>query len=277
VGPLVTVTVGGVRSIVQVMLALPTLPAASVACAVNVCAPATSPAKAFGDVHAANAPASSLHVSVPSVVVNAKVAVVAFVGFVGPLVIVTTGLTVSTENARVALPVLPAASVTRTSNTCAPSASATVVAGDVHVVNVPVSTRHAVAMGEPAVVNVKLGVVTLVAPVGPPVIVTVGATVSVVHVNVAAAPWLPNGSVARTRNVWAPSLTAGPVNGDVHAANVTTPSIWHSNVAVASVDENANVGVLSLVGSVGCASIVTGGGVASTVHARFAGDGSTKP
>jgi hypothetical protein len=39
------------------------------------------------------------------------------------------------------------------------------------------------------------------------VIVTVGAALSIVHVYEAGAPGLPEGLVARTANVWLPSLS----------------------------------------------------------------------
>ena len=93
----------------------------------------------------------------------------------GPDVIVTVGPAVSTVKLRESLPWLPAASVTRTVNLCAPSASEAVVNGDVHAANAPSSTAHSITVGLPAVVNVKLGVLSLVGPFGPPVIVTVGA------------------------------------------------------------------------------------------------------
>src|SRR5882672_7205435 len=122
------------------------------------------PASVSGEVHAANAPASSLHASVPSVVVNTNVADVAFVGFAGPLMIVTIGGIVSTENARDAVAELPAASVTRTSNVWFAFDSTAEVNGDVHAANAAVSMRHWVEVGAPAVVNVKVGVGSFVGP-----------------------------------------------------------------------------------------------------------------
>ena len=69
----------------------------------------------------------------------------------------------------------------------------------------------------PAVVNVNVGVGSLVAPLGPPVIATVGATVSTVKARL-ALPWLPAVSVTVTVKVWAPSPSAPVANGEVHAA-----------------------------------------------------------
>src|SRR5262245_63786825 len=129
------------------------LPAVSVARTVNVWLPSASPVNVLGDAHAANAPVSSLHVIAPSETVNVNVADALFDGLFGAPVIVTAGGTVSTENDRVALPVLPAASVTRTSNTCAPSASAAVVNGDAHAANAAPSMRQSVAVAAPPVVN----------------------------------------------------------------------------------------------------------------------------
>src|SRR5205807_1434742 len=61
-GVAVNVTVGAVVSTVHVNVASgPVLPAVSVACTANVWLPSARPANVFGDVHAANAPASSLH------------------------------------------------------------------------------------------------------------------------------------------------------------------------------------------------------------------------
>ncbi len=67
-----------------------------------------------GLVQDANAPESTLHVTVPSDTVKANDGVVRFVGPVGPDVIVTVGAVVSTVNDRDAVPMLPAASVALT-------------------------------------------------------------------------------------------------------------------------------------------------------------------
>jgi hypothetical protein len=67
-----------------------------------------------------------------------------------------------------------------------------------------VSSAHSKSAGSSAV-KVKLAEVSLVGSVGPPVMVVTGAMVSTVQVYVAASPWLPALSVARTWNVWEPS------------------------------------------------------------------------
>ena len=77
--------------------------------------------------------------------------------------------------------------------------------GVVQTVNVPPSTRHSNVEGVSPDVNAHVGVVSLVAPLGPPVIVVSGATVSTVHVRVAGvASTLPTASRARTWNVCEP-------------------------------------------------------------------------
>ena len=54
-------------------------------------------------------------------------------------------------------------------------------------------------IGPPLVVQENCGVVTLVVPDGPPVIVTAGGTVSMLNDRVADGPVLPT-AVARTEN-----------------------------------------------------------------------------
>src|SRR5262245_7435546 len=100
-----------------------------------------------------------------------------------------------------------------------------------HAVNAPLSRRHATAIAPP-VVNVSVAVVELVAAGGPPVIVTVGGTVSIVQVNVAVDA-LPTGSDARTVKLWLPSARAPVANPGVHAASAPA-STAHSKVAVVS-------------------------------------------
>ena len=78
---------------------------------------------------------SSLHSNVaPASDVNANDADSTLIVPVGPVVIVVSGATVSTVNERVAgvASVLPAASVARTENVYAPSASTVYARGDVH-------------------------------------------------------------------------------------------------------------------------------------------------
>jgi hypothetical protein len=70
--------------------------------------------------------------------------------------------------------------VARTSKVCVPSARAAVVNGVVQAVNAPASTRHWKVDPDSEEMNVKVGVVSLVVPVGPPVMVVCGSTVSMV-------------------------------------------------------------------------------------------------
>ena len=87
-------------------------------------------------------------------------------------------------------PGLPAASVAWTSNTLAPSARAEVVCGDMHAANAPgtsgVPARHANATPGSLDEKVNVGVAVVVVPVGPPVIVTAGPTVSTVNARAAS-------------------------------------------------------------------------------------------
>jgi hypothetical protein len=84
------------------------------------------PEYAFGEVHAAHAPLSSLHSKVEpvSVEVNANVAVVALTLPLGPLVIDVFGAVRSIVHVRVAgvALTLPVESFARTENVCEPLA-----------------------------------------------------------------------------------------------------------------------------------------------------------
>src|SRR6476660_4274631 len=88
--------------------------------------------------------------------------------------------------------------------------------------------RHCVVVGEPAVVNVKVGVLTLVRPLGPPVITTVGAVASTVKPRVASAV-LPAASIACTSNACAPSASAAGVNDPAQGAKAPV-SMRHCTV-----------------------------------------------
>ena len=73
--------------------------------------------------------------------------------------------------------------------------------------------------------NVNVGVLSLVAPAGPPVIVVSGAAVSIVNERLAGVgSTLPAASIACTSNVCAPSVSAAVVNGELHVvkASVST-------------------------------------------------------
>ena len=120
------------------------------------------------------------------------------------------------------------------------------------------------------------GEALFVVPVGPPVIVVSGAVVSTVNDRDAGvASTLPAASVARTRNVYTPSASEPRMRGDVQGPNEPTaapgPSSRHSNVEPASVEENVNVALLTLIVPVGPPVIVVSGAVVSTVNERVAG------
>ncbi len=126
----VQLTVGGVVSpaawMVQLALAgvASALPAASVARTSAVWAPRASPVQVFGLVHALQLPPSMRHWKLaPASEVKVSVAEVELVVPDGPEPIVVSGAVVSTVHVRVAAaPVLPAASVARTSKVWPPSA-----------------------------------------------------------------------------------------------------------------------------------------------------------
>ena len=87
----------------------------------------------------------------------------------GPLPIVVSGAVVSTVSERLAGvgSATPAASMARTSNVRAPSASAAVVCGDVHAAKAAVPTRHWNVEPVSLELNVNVGVLSFVSPVGP--------------------------------------------------------------------------------------------------------------
>ena len=96
--------------------------------------------------------------------------------------------------------------------------------GLVHAANAAPSTLHSDVPSLTLNVNVTYGpLVESIA--GPPVIVTVGETVSTVQLAVAgdASVW-PAASVARTANVWAPCASIITVCGDVQAVNAPPSS-----------------------------------------------------
>src|SRR5262249_2171879 len=140
-----------------------------------------------GDVHAANAPASTWHwIVVAPVTVNVTLGRLLLVG-VATAVTVTTGATVSTVNVVEPVPTFPAAPVPpppsplRTATVWLPAASAGAgVNGAVPAANAPASTWHWIVVA-PVTVNVTLGRLLLVG-VATAVTVTTGATVSTVNV-----------------------------------------------------------------------------------------------
>jgi hypothetical protein len=128
--------------------------------------------------------------------------------------------------------------------------------------------------------NSNVGVLVIVDPAaGPASIVVCGAVVSTVNVRVAGdASVFPTPSVAVTVSVCSPSARGVGVYGESHE-NVPPPSIAHSNVEPGSLEENSNVGVVSVIvaPAAGPASIVVCGAVVSTVNVRVAGDASALP
>jgi hypothetical protein len=159
-----------------------TLPAGSAARTPAVCPPSVRPVYVFGDVHAAHALSSSWHwkVAPESGELNVTVALEPGERAGGAESIVVLGGCVSTVNDGVAgdASVFPAASLARTDTLWAPSASAVVVHGLVHAAQTAESTRHSNVEPASLEVNAKLGVLSLVVPVGPEVIVVSGAVVS---------------------------------------------------------------------------------------------------
>src|SRR6185295_18963316 len=213
-------------STVNVVAPVLALPAASVPRTVTVWLPSASAAAGVnGEVHAANAAASTWHsIVVAPVTVSATLGRLLRVGD-GTAVTVTTGGVVSTVNVVTPVLALPAASVPRTVTVWLPSASAAAgVNGEVHAANAAASTWHSIVVA-PVTVNATLGRLLRVG-LATAVTVTTGATVSTVNV-VAPVPALPAASVPRTVTVWLPSASAAAgVNGEVHAANAPL-SIWH--------------------------------------------------
>ena len=125
-GPLVIDVFGATVSTVQERVAgvASTLPAASFARTEKVWEPFARLEYAFGDVHAAHAPASSLHSNddPASVALNPNEAEAELTEPVGPLVIEVPGADVSTVQVRVAgvASTLPRVSLARTENVCDP-------------------------------------------------------------------------------------------------------------------------------------------------------------
>ena len=169
---------------------------------------------------------------------------------------------------------LPAWSVAVTVKVWVPSASVAVVNGDVQVLAVPLSTLHE-NVAPASLLKLKAGLLSLVGDaIG--VRVVSGGAVSTMNVcEAGVGSTLPAASVARTWNVWLPSLSAAVVSGDVQSANVA-PSSEHCSVEPDSVELNANVGVLSFVGELIMVSDVSGATV-STVQVCVAGLGSMLP
>ena len=225
---------GGVVSAVTVQFRVAgvwsKLPAASRARTRNWCEP-TGTVYETPDAHGAKAALSSEHSNVA--VVSGELKVNCATGFVvedgGPELIVVFGALVSTVMERLAgvWSRLPAGSVARTRNVCAPLDRDDVVNGDEHEVKEAVSTEHWNV--EPVSVDAKanVGVESLVGPLGPEVNDVSGASVSTVKLRVAGL-WsvFPAASVARTSKVWAPSARTAVVTGETQPAKAA-PSTEH--------------------------------------------------
>jgi hypothetical protein len=165
-------------------------PAASVARTATVCAPSVSAAVVHGLVQLVDGLESTRQRNVDdvSLEVKANVGVLSFVGPFGPEMILVSGRVVSgggavavfTVTGRVAGvgSVLPAASVARTATAWSPSGSAAVVHGLVHDAHAPESTRQANVDPLSLEVKANVGVLSLVVPLGPEVIVVSGGVVS---------------------------------------------------------------------------------------------------
>jgi hypothetical protein len=246
-------------------------PTASVARISTVCLPFPSPWYWTGLLHDAHAPPSRRHSDVADASFTVKVMLASVSGTVpvGPPAIVTTGATVSTTTTRVASgPVLPAASVALMRRVRLPSARPVKVWGLEHGAHTPASTEHAASAGS-LTVNSTIAVVTLIVTAGPEVMVTIGPTVSTIHIADSTDETLPASSVARTRSVWLPSPRLLPDHGD-EQGDQSSASRRHSTSAAASSTMNVTVAAVCFVSDDGDPVIVTTGAVSSTVHDRLA-------
>ena len=172
------------------------LPAASVPCALKMCAP---PASGLEGVSLFPGPEHPPKLAVPvsiehrnvtgpcaSVPLKVKVGLVSLIVPVGPESMATDGGVPSTSKVCVAVAELEAASVAFTRKVYGPSVSAvpgvSLSPGPEHApkLGVPVSIEHSKVTGPtPSVaLKVKVGVVSLVSPVGPPSTVTSGTVES---------------------------------------------------------------------------------------------------
>ena len=112
--------------------------------------------------------------------------------------------------------------------------------------------------------KLKLALVELVGFAGALLIVTVGAVVSIVHVEEADAVF-PAGSVAVTVKVCAPAASDVYDAGEVHAAAAAASSL-QLNVEPVFELLKPKLALIELVGFAGAAVIVTTGAVVSSVH-----------
>ena len=276
VGPPVIVTVGATVSTTSIRSARPVLPAASVARICRRRTPSVRPAKAWGDVHGANAPSSTRQaVSAASLTVKPRVALVVVMEPTGPEVIVTTGATVSTRHcAEAGSDTLPTWSVALTSRTWVPSASPLRVVGDVHVDQGPPSSRHSTVASASSTVKLTVPLVCCVGVVGRPVMVTTGATPSTSHVRITSGPTLPAASVARTQKVWEPAARTPSPSGEEQAYGA--PPSRRQVKSAGSSATNVNVTAPAPTSPDGPEVMVVVGPTESTTQDACAGDGSRR-
>jgi hypothetical protein len=141
----------------------------------------------------------------------------------------------------------------------------------------PPSSLHSNVEPASVEVNANAALVWLVGLAGALVMLVFGAVRSTVHVTWAGdASTFPAWSTARTRNVWLPSASALYVVGEVQAANAPASRL-HWKVEPASVDVNANVALVWLVGLAGLDVIVVFGATVSTLTVRTADEPETFP
>ena len=161
--------------------------------------------------------------------------------------------------------VLPTASRARTWNVCAPAGRTGAVKGVAHAAYSAVSSRHwnvALTSGD---VKVKAGVLSSVAPEGPPVIVVCGASVSTTKLLLAGVgSGSPTASSARTSKVCAPFAREDVVYGVTQPVNAPA-STRHWNVAAASEEVNVKVETWELVSPDG-PLVMTVSAISATWH-----------
>ena len=114
---------------------------------------------------------------------------------------------------------LPAASIARTSNVWDPSVCVGGVFGEEQSFQGPLSTRHSKVESGSVEWNSNVGVLSRVRPVGPESMIVSGPWVSTTKSRDAGEESvLSASSVARTKNVWPPSLSSSVVNGESQGA-----------------------------------------------------------
>ncbi len=117
-----------------------------------------------------------------------------------------------------ATPSLPAGSTALTLKLWVPLESGPRVVGDSQGAKFTALTLHSKVEPASLEVNSNVGVeVVVIVPLGPEVIVVVGATVSTPKVRAAAVPVLPVLSVALTKKMWGPSVRESKVFGELQA------------------------------------------------------------